>query len=84
MQVLRTISAQRNLMLEAAGCLPGFDRPALVVWAQQDRVIPPEHGRRLAELLPQGRLVEVPDGYTLLPLDQPARLAQAIREPTLR
>jgi pimeloyl-ACP methyl ester carboxylesterase len=24
-----------------------FDRPALIVWARQDRVMPPEHGRRL-------------------------------------
>jgi pimeloyl-ACP methyl ester carboxylesterase len=81
-QVLRTIAAQRNLMLEAAECLRAFDRPALVVWAQQDRVMPPEHGRRLAGLLPQGRLVEVADSYTLLPLDQPTSLAQAIRECT--
>jgi pimeloyl-ACP methyl ester carboxylesterase len=42
--------------------------------------MPPEHGRRLAELLPQGRLVEVEDSYTLIPLDQPARFAQIIRE----
>ena len=42
--------------------------------------MPPEHGRRLAELLPQGRLVEVDDSYTLIPLDQPARLAQIIRD----
>jgi pimeloyl-ACP methyl ester carboxylesterase len=83
-QLLRSIGAQRNLMLEAAECLPTFDRPALVVWAQKDRVMPPEHGRRLAELLPQGRLVEVSDSYTLVPLDQPASLAQAIREFTLR
>jgi pimeloyl-ACP methyl ester carboxylesterase len=39
----------------------GFDRPALVVWASGDRVMPPERGRRLAELLPQGELVEVED-----------------------
>jgi hypothetical protein len=38
-----------------------------------------EHGRRLAELLPQGRLVEIPDSYTLIPLDQLAQLAQAIQ-----
>jgi pimeloyl-ACP methyl ester carboxylesterase len=41
--------------------------------------MPPEHGRRLAELLPHGRLVEIPDSYTLVPLDQPTRLAEAIR-----
>jgi hypothetical protein len=30
--------------------------------------------------LPQGRLAEVADSYTLIPLDQPARLAQLIRD----
>jgi pimeloyl-ACP methyl ester carboxylesterase len=42
--------------------------------------MPPDHGRRLAELVPQGRLVEIPDSYTLIPLDQPAKLAQTIRD----
>lgn len=78
-RMLRGIAAQRHLMLEAAECLPGFERPALIVWASQDRVMPPEDGRRLAELLPQGRLVEIPDSYTLIPLDQPARLVEAIQ-----
>jgi pimeloyl-ACP methyl ester carboxylesterase len=79
-RLLRGIAAQRDLMLDAAECLPSFERPALVVWASQDRVMPPEHGRRLAELLPQGRLVEIPDSYTLIHLDQPARLAEAIQQ----
>ena len=42
--------------------------------------MPPDHGRRLAELLPQGRLVEIADSYTLIPLDQPAELARTIRD----
>jgi pimeloyl-ACP methyl ester carboxylesterase len=79
-RVLRTIAAEPRLLLEAADSLSSFDRPALVVWATEDRVMPPEHGRLLAELLPQGRLVEVDDSYTLIPLDQPARFAQAVRE----
>ncbi|MEV6943171.1 alpha/beta hydrolase [Streptomyces sp. NPDC051172] len=70
----------RRLLEATAERLPLFDRPALVVWAREDRVMPPEHGRRLAALLPQGRLVEVDDGYTLLPLDRPAELARIIRE----
>jgi pimeloyl-ACP methyl ester carboxylesterase len=78
-RVLRTAFADTHLMLDAAKCLPTFDRSALVVWASGDRVMPPEHGRRLAEHLPQGRLVEIEDSYTLIPLDQPARLAQLIR-----
>jgi pimeloyl-ACP methyl ester carboxylesterase len=55
------------------------EAPALVVWASEDRVMPLEHGRRLAELLPSSTLVEIPDSYTLIPLDQPIQLAHAIR-----
>ncbi|HEY7048265.1 MAG TPA: alpha/beta hydrolase [Jatrophihabitantaceae bacterium] len=79
-RVLRSIKAAPNLLVDAAAALPSFDGPALVVWARGDRVMPPEHGRRLAELLPQGRLVEVADSYTLIPLDQPAELARLIDE----
>ena len=80
-RLLRTANPATRRLLEAtAERLPLFDRPALVVWAREDRVMPPEHGRRLAALLPQGRLVEVDDGYTLLPLDRPAELARIIRE----
>ena len=79
-RMLRAAGADTRVLLGAAETFPGFNRPALMVWAAGDRVMPPEHGRRLAELLPQGRLVEVDDSYTLIPLDQPARLAQIIRE----
>jgi pimeloyl-ACP methyl ester carboxylesterase len=79
-RVLRAAFADKSLLVRAAEDLAGFDRPALVVWAAGDRVMPPDHGRRLAELLPQGRLVEVPDSYTLVPLDQPDRLAAVVRE----
>src|SRR5216684_3135660 len=67
-------------MLAAAECLRRFDRPALVIWAPEDRVMPPEHGRRLAELLPHGQLIEIADSYTLIPEDQPGELARAIRQ----
>jgi pimeloyl-ACP methyl ester carboxylesterase len=79
-RMLRAMTADKRLMVKAAERLPDFDRPALVVWAADDRVMPPEHGRRLAQLLPHATLVELADSYTLMPLDQPAQLAQAIRE----
>jgi pimeloyl-ACP methyl ester carboxylesterase len=79
-RVLRAAAKEPKLLREAAGFLPGFNRPALVIWASEDRVMPPEHGQRLAKLLPQGQLAEIEDSYTLIPLDQPARLAQLIRE----
>ena len=78
--MLRAIAADRQLLLETAEHLEIYERPALIVWAKDDRVMPPEHGRRLAELLSKGHLVEIPDTYTLVPLDQPALLAGAIRD----
>jgi len=72
-------AVQKSEMLEAAEGLRAFDRPALVVWAAEDRVMPPDHGRRLAELLPRGELVEIADSYTLIPEDQPAELARVLR-----
>ena len=77
-RMLRVIDG--GAVAEATAALPSFHRPALVVWAAEDRVMPPEHGRRLAELLPDARLVEVADSYTLVPLDQPAALAGAVRD----
>ena len=78
-RVLRAAAEDPNLLNDAAAKLARFDRPTLVAWAQRDRVMPPEHGRRLAELLPDARLVEIEDSYTLIPLDQPVRLAAEIR-----
>jgi pimeloyl-ACP methyl ester carboxylesterase len=79
-RVLRAIAADKRLLVRAADRLPGYGGRTLVVWARRDRVMPPEHGRRLAELLPDARLVEVDDSYTLVPLDQPAALAELLRD----
>ncbi|MFD9542585.1 alpha/beta fold hydrolase [Streptomyces sp. NPDC060022] len=69
----------KDELLRWAEGLRAFDRPALVVWATEDKVMPLDHGRRLAELLPQGELVEIADSYTLIPEDQPQQLSAAIR-----
>jgi pimeloyl-ACP methyl ester carboxylesterase len=79
-RVLRGIRRDRRVLVDAASRLPTFDRPALVVWAAEDRVMPPDHGERLARLLPDARLVTIDDTYTLIGLDQPAALAAAITE----
>jgi pimeloyl-ACP methyl ester carboxylesterase len=69
----------RDVLLEWAERNRSFGGPVLVVWAAEDRLMPAEHGRRLAALYPQGRLVTIPDSYTLVPEDQPAALTAAIR-----
>ena len=70
----------KEVLLKWAERQRAFKGEVLVVWASEDRVMPREHGRRLAELFPGGRLVEIPDCYTLIPEDQPAMLAAHLRE----
>jgi pimeloyl-ACP methyl ester carboxylesterase len=67
-----------NGLDQAAAELADFDRPALVLWASEDRVMPPEHGRRLAAIIPGAHHAELSDAYTLLPLDQTERVADHI------
>jgi pimeloyl-ACP methyl ester carboxylesterase len=68
----------RNVLLDSSERLREFDRPALVVWAAEDRFMPREHGPRLAALLPDARLAEVAGSSTLVPEDQPERLAELL------
>jgi pimeloyl-ACP methyl ester carboxylesterase len=65
----------RRDLLAATDALKSFDRPVLVVWATEDRIMPLEHGRRLVEIFPNSHLVEIADSYTLIPEDQPTLLA---------
>jgi pimeloyl-ACP methyl ester carboxylesterase len=73
-------ATNRGEYLEAARKLAAFDKPALVLWAPESRMMRPQNGRRLAGALPRARLVEVPDSYVLIPEDQPAVCAREIRE----
>ncbi|MEV0583791.1 alpha/beta hydrolase [Nonomuraea sp. NPDC050310] len=73
------LSTTPGAVAEATERLRAFDRPALVVWAFEDRGRPLSHGVRLAALLPQGRLVEIGDSATLIPEDQPRVLSLALR-----
>ncbi|MGN0042101.1 MULTISPECIES: alpha/beta fold hydrolase [unclassified Rhodococcus (in: high G+C Gram-positive bacteria)] len=58
--------------------LQHFAGPALVLWSSAGKVMPRGHGRRLANLLPNGTLVEVDDAYVLSMLDRPETIAQAM------
>ena len=73
-------NARRSQMLDICGRLPSFDRPVLIIWAPEDRVQRPGHGRRLAALLPDARLTEIPDSYTLIMRDQPEAFASTVRD----
>jgi len=65
-------------LVERTEALRGFGGDALVLWSPENRVMPADHGRRLADLLPAGRLVELDDAYVLSMLDRPAAVATEI------
>jgi pimeloyl-ACP methyl ester carboxylesterase len=75
----RSLPDDRTLLAWAER-LRGFDRPVLVVWASEDKLMPREHGPRLTAMFPDARLVEIDDSYTLIPEDQPQLLARLLRE----
>ncbi|GGF32725.1 alpha/beta fold hydrolase [Williamsia phyllosphaerae] len=70
----------KQALIADTGRLSGFDRPVLIIWAPQNRMMPPEHGPALAELLPNARLVEIEDSYVLTMLDRPDRTAEVMSE----
>jgi len=72
------LAVDTRYTFEAAESLRGFDKPALIAWAADDKLFPREHGQRLSELLPQGRFTTVENSRTFVPEEQPERLADLI------
>jgi pimeloyl-ACP methyl ester carboxylesterase len=73
------LRAARATMRSASRALGKFERPVLIVWSRDGRMMPPEHGHRFAAAFPSARLVELDDCDTLMPIDQPAALAKELR-----
>ena len=63
----------------ATAKLSSFERPVLVAWDEEGTMMPNREGRRLADSFPNSTYVELPDCYTLIPIDQPVALAHEIR-----
>lgn len=59
--------------------MAAFRGQVLIVWADEDRLMPRDHGPRLAELFHDARLVRIPDSATAVPLDDPDTLAAHLR-----
>ena len=87
MQMVREYGAER-LIAHARACMARPDRtavaagarcPLLVVAAADDRVIPTAVQKAFAQSLPAARYVEIAAAGHMLPLEQPAALAEALR-----
>lgn len=58
--------------------LTEFRGDALILWSSAGKVMPRDHGHRLAAIIPRTRLVELEDAYVLSQLDQPQRVADEL------
>jgi pimeloyl-ACP methyl ester carboxylesterase len=56
-----------------------IDRPTLILWGAEDRIIPAAYGTRLKELIAGARLVTLPRTGHLLPVEAPQLFAAEIR-----
>jgi pimeloyl-ACP methyl ester carboxylesterase len=75
-KVLRGLRSRYTV--EAAEKLKRLEAPLLALWAPEDRFFPNEHADRLAELVPDGRVVLIRDSMAFVSEDQPQKTAEAI------
>ncbi|WP_040766900.1 alpha/beta fold hydrolase [Tsukamurella sp. 1534] len=73
--LLKYARSRRRDLIANTEALRRFGGDALILWSSAGRVMPREHGRMLADLIPNARLVEVDDAYVLSMLDQPRTVA---------
>ena len=72
-------SVNPKILMRAAEKLRDFDRPVLLAWAAEDKLMPVEHAHRLAAILPDARVELISDSYTFTPEDRPDALADLIK-----
>lgn len=76
--IVGALSAMRDRP-DSTGLLPLLeDLPALVIVGEQDRITPPDAARRMAELLPMGKLEVIGGAGHLPPLERPDDVTRAL------
>jgi pimeloyl-ACP methyl ester carboxylesterase len=78
--VAATAGFRPQLLIDAAGAIPRFDRPVLLIWGESCGFFPMAHARRLASDFPRATLVGVPGAKTWVPVDDPAAVSGAIAQ----
>jgi pimeloyl-ACP methyl ester carboxylesterase len=68
----------KNELLDVSTRLGQFTKPVLLLWGGADRFFKLDFARRLAQIFPDARLVEIRGGRTFHPLDDPGRVAAEI------
>jgi 3-oxoadipate enol-lactonase len=62
---------------DASARLGAIDMPTLVITGRDDRLVPAENSRTIAERIPGGRLTELPGGHLFL-AEYPAEFNHAV------
>lgn len=70
---------KKELLNEWAEQQRSFRGRVLIVWAREDKLMPPAHAKRLAAHFENSQLVWVDDSRTLIPIDQPEILIDRLR-----
>jgi pimeloyl-ACP methyl ester carboxylesterase len=73
-----TAGMNRRHTEAAAHRLRSSELPLLLLWAPGDKFFPIKYAERLANEVPNSRIVQIPDAATFVPLDQPNRVADEI------
>jgi pimeloyl-ACP methyl ester carboxylesterase len=72
------IGMDKRHTLRAAKRFGSVDQPTLLTWGTADRIFPQRYAKRLADEIPNARLVEIEGGKTFVPVDEPQTVADAI------
>ena len=56
-----------------------FAGPVLIIWAREDKLMPPAHAERLADHFQNTQVVWIDDSYTLIPIDRPQALTDHLK-----
>lgn len=76
-KVLRGIS--NRYTIEAAETFPTFDKPVLLAWGTEDRLLfPYKYAERLARRFPDATLARVTDARTFVSEDNPCRIVELL------
>jgi len=77
---LEVIMLQMQAITSRTGSPADIAAPALIIHGGDDPLLPVANGRRLAELVPENTYVELPGVGHLVPWEEPAKTANAMRE----
>ncbi len=71
-------SCEPQLLLDAAGAIPRFGRPVLLIWGDACGFFPLSDAQRLVSDFPDARLTTVPGAKAWVPVDDPVAVADGI------